>query len=76
MHGSFAFILFIVFPVLCLVFVWRMLGDNRRRQDSDEYTDETRMMQEMYRSLSRMEERLDSLETLLAQDKGESHEKR
>lgn len=73
MHGPLNFLL-IVLSILCVVLVWRMLGDRKRRQESDEFVDETRMMQEMYRSLSRMEERLDSLETLLKKDKGDGHE--
>lgn len=63
-HGPF-FLFWILIPIVCLALVLKLLADRKKPEMSDEVQDETRMIQEMYRNLSRMEERIDALETLL-----------
>lgn len=43
-----------------------------RRQEASPVTDEARLVQDMYRTLGRLESRVDVLETLLA-DRGSEH---
>lgn len=64
-HGSISTLGLILLLALVLL-VFKLLKDRNKAYSSDEYMDETRMIQEMYRSLSRMEQRIDALETLLA----------
>ncbi len=65
-HGPF-FFLWIIVSVVCVVLVLKMLKDRRTAEDEPQVTDEARMVQEMYRSLSRMEQRIQVLEDLLAE---------
>lgn len=62
----------IVVPLLALaglvaLIAWLFQGSFARRQPQ-ERVDETRMIQEIYNALSRMEERVEVLETLLIED--------
>ncbi len=70
MHGMFA--LFILIPLLVLAgiiaLVARLFQGSLARRQPQEREDETRMIQEIYNKLSRMEERVDVLETLLLED--------
>lgn len=70
MHGlGFALIWFILIPMAVLAGILilggRMLGNLFSRNKREESADEARMIQEMYKSLSKLEERVDVLETLL-----------
>ncbi len=66
-HGHF-FLFWLIIPTLCVFLVFKLLRDRRRPEDEPQATDEARMIQEMYRSLSRMEERIEVLESLLAEE--------
>lgn len=73
-HGPFP--MFFVFgTIVLIVVVFKLLKDRGQQSATDEYTDETRMIQEMYRSLSRMEERIEALETLLVEQEEKGSEK-
>lgn len=67
-HGPF-FLFWLIIPTLCVFLVFKLLRDKRRPDDEPQAQDEARMIQEMYRSLSRMEERINVLESLLTEDK-------
>jgi len=54
-------------PVVILVVILKAVSGSRRTAGLQE--DEARMMQEIYRSLGRMEERIDALETLVLDPK-------
>jgi phage shock protein B len=70
MHGlGFALLWFILIPVVVimgtLLLGGRVLAGLFSRDKREESADEARMVQEMYQSLSRLEERVEVLETLL-----------
>lgn len=70
MHGlGFALIWFILIPVAVimgtLILGGRVLSGLFSRTKREESADEARMVQEMYQVLSRLEERVEVLETLL-----------
>lgn len=73
---------FIFVPLLIVVgavfLLTRLFSGAFSRSEPADKVDETRMIQEIYTKLSRMEDRVDVLETLLfeagAKDKGESDE--
>lgn len=67
-HGPFFFFWLIV-PTLCIIVVFKLLRDRRSPEQEPQAVDEARMIQEMYRSLSRMEQRIDVLESLLTEEK-------
>lgn len=50
---------------IVLVLLLRTLRDRRQGPESEAAMDETRMIQELYRGMSRMEQRVEALETLL-----------
>lgn len=64
--GSFMMLWFVVLPalvaVLLLVLIARML---RARSGESAATDDVRLLQEMHRTMDRLERRVDTLETLL-----------
>lgn len=65
MMGLIAGIVIILgFAVLIVAVV--LLRSFTRRQDTGPVADETRLVQDMYRTLDRLEKRVDVLETLLA----------
>jgi len=70
MHGF--FFGFVLVPLLVVgglvFFIARMFRGAFSRREPQERVDETRMIQEIYNSLSRMEERVEVLETLLLED--------
>lgn len=63
-HGPF-FLFWVIIPTLCVIVVIKLLRERRRPENEPQAVDEARMIQEMYRSLSRMEERIEVLESLL-----------
>lgn len=73
---------FILLPLLIVVgavfLLARLFSGAFTRREPEEKVDETRMIQEVYTQLSRMEERIDVLETLLMEtgtkDKEENDE--
>ncbi len=77
MHGFFfGFVLVPLLVVVGLIFlVARLFQGAFSRRESAERTDETRMIQEMYNALSRMEERVEVLETLLLEDGARGQDK-
>ena len=52
--------------LLVLALAFLLVRALTRRQEESPMADETRMVQEMYRTLERLENRVDVLETLLA----------
>ncbi len=70
------------FVVLVLVisgaFLVRIVSILARRKDSDQFgVDETRLMQELHQGMSRMESRVENLETLMMKERrDETHEER
>ncbi|MEW5772394.1 MAG: envelope stress response membrane protein PspB [Thermodesulfobacteriota bacterium] len=70
MHGfGFALIWFILIPLAVivgtLILGGRLLSGLFSRAKREESADEARMVQEMYQAMSRLEERVEVLETLL-----------
>ena len=70
MHGlGFALIWFIIIPVAVimgtLILGGRVLSGLFSRTKREESADEARMVQEMYQAMSRLEDRVEVLETLL-----------
>ncbi len=61
---------------LLAVLVFKMLRGGGSGQDSEERESETRMIQEIYNSLNRMEDRIETLETLLLDKEQEQDDKR
>lgn len=61
----FAFALMLLFCLAIVVFAMRMIGREPSRARSKDAVEETRLIQELYHGLSRMEQRIESLETLL-----------
>lgn len=75
-HFGFWFILLpLVVVVAIIVILAKMFSGVFTRNEPQERVDETRMIQEMFNSLSRLEERMDVLETLLYEQDGKSREK-
>lgn len=69
MMGLIAGIIIILgFAVLIVAIV--LLRSFTKRQDNGPVADETRLVQDMYRTLDRLEKRVDVLETLLADQSG------
>jgi len=70
MSGFFVFLVLV--PLLVLVglvaLIARLFQGSFSRREPQERVDETRMIQEIYNNLSRMEERVEVLETLLLED--------
>jgi len=60
-------ILFIVvgLPVTCLTWIVKMRVDGSLRRNKKVDADETKIIQEIYRGLNKMEDRIDTLETIL-----------
>lgn len=82
MHGlGFAFIWLLLIPLAviagALILGGRALSGLFSRSKREEAADEARMVQEMYQTLSRLEERVEVLETLLLdaerRAKGDGH---
>jgi len=82
MHGlGFALIWFIIIPLAVIMGTMllggRVVAGLFSRRQREESADETRMVQEMYQTLSRLEERVEVLETLLLdaerRAKGDGH---
>ncbi|NLW49591.1 MAG: phage-shock protein [Candidatus Brocadiaceae bacterium] len=71
-----AVILFFLIPLLILIAIGvaLLMRSGRGRRDT---ADETRMIQEIYSGLRKMEERVEALETLLLESEGkeEAHER-
>lgn len=70
MHGlGFALIWFVLIPLAVivgtLILGGRLLSGLFSRTKREESADEARMVQEMYQAMSRLEERVEVLETLL-----------
>lgn len=67
MHGPF-FLLILVplgFVVLAVVVVFKLASGLFSRSGREEQAEEARMIQEMYAGMTRLEERIEVLETLL-----------
>lgn len=60
--------------VLAVTFV--LVRALTRRQENSPVTDEARMVQDMYRTLGRLENRVEVLETLLADHSADAHDLR
>ncbi len=76
MDAYFVFLIFVVFPAIVGVSVIlsiKALKGGRSTPGDIDVTDETAMIQEIYKGLERMEERVNTLETLLL-DRGEYKE--
>lgn len=67
MHGPFFLLFFIplLFVVLAVVVVVKLASGLFSRSGREEQAEEARMIQEMYAGMSRLEERVEVLETLL-----------
>jgi phage shock protein B len=59
------FALMLLFVLAIVVLAMRMAGGEPGRAKSKENADETRLIQELYHGLGRMEQRVEALETLL-----------
>lgn len=62
--------------LLVLAVTFLLVRTLTRRQESSPVTDEARMVQDMYRTLGRLENRVEVLETLLADHSAEAHDAR
>ncbi|GAB6175625.1 hypothetical protein JCM16814_05160 [Desulfobaculum senezii] len=72
-HIGFWIILLPLVVVLVIIFILGKLFHGAfSRSEPQEQVDETRMIQEMFASLNRLEERMDVLETLLYEQEGQS----
>lgn len=69
------FMLFVIgLPVLCVAFVISLFFRRRGKEgDRAQWNEETRLMQEMHEDLSRMETRIEALETILMEQFGKDH---
>ena len=70
MDSAFIFVLLILFivvglPVTCLTWIVKMRVDGSLRRNKKVDADETKIIQEIYRGLNKMEDRIDTLETIL-----------
>jgi phage shock protein B len=70
MDSAFIFVLLILFivvglPVTCLTWIVKMRVDGSPRRNKKVDADETKIIQEIYRGLNKMEDRIDTLETIL-----------
>ncbi len=70
MDSIFIFILLILFivvglPVICFTWIVKMRVEGSPRRTKKMDADETKIIQEIYRGLNKMEERIDALETIL-----------
>jgi|GEM_PF-1260043 phage shock protein B len=70
MDSAFIFVLLILFivvglPVICLTWIVKMRVDGSPRRNKKVDADETKIIQEIYRGLNKMEDRIDTLETIL-----------
>ena len=70
MDPFFIFVLSIVFivvglPVICIAWIVKMSLEGSPRRTKKMDADETKIIQEIYRGLNKMEERIDALETIL-----------
>jgi len=66
---------FIVFPVIIggvILIAIKILKDKKTKISPATDVDETKMIQEIYHSLSRMEERVNTLETILLEKEGKT----
>jgi phage shock protein B len=59
------FALMLLFCLCVVAFVMRMVGREPSRAKAKDAMEETRLIQELYHGMSRMEKRIESLETLL-----------
>ena len=82
MHHA-AFILAVIFGgiVLCLaviggtiLMIIRLRQGGLSHRNREKQTEEARMIQEMYHGLGKLEERVESLETILMDHRGKEHE--
>ena len=71
------FMVLIVLPTIIggmILIALKILKGNKTKVSSATSVDETKMIQEIYHSLSRMEERVNTLETILLEKEGKSGE--
>ncbi|MGE4299581.1 MAG: envelope stress response membrane protein PspB [Desulfovibrionaceae bacterium] len=70
------FFFFVILPVAIvagvIVLFTRMFRRRPAPEKREETVDETRMIQEIYEGLSRMERRIEALETILLEDRRET----
>lgn len=57
-------LMFFVF-LLCALVVWRLTSHHAGRRHGRQEAEETKLMQELYHGFSRLEDRVESLETIL-----------
>ena len=69
----FGFALMLLFCLAIVVFAMRMVGREPSRARDKSVIEETRLIQELYHGLNRMEQRVESLETLLLDRVPSSH---
>ncbi len=72
------FIVLVVLPTIIggmILIALKILKGNKTKVSSAASIDETKMIQEIYHSLSRMEERVNTLETILLEKEGKPGEK-
>jgi phage shock protein B len=72
------FMVLIVLPTIIggmILIALKILKGNKTKVSSAASVDETKMIQEIYHSLSRMEERVNTLETILLEREGKLGEK-
>ena len=62
--------------LLVLALAFLLMRALMRRQEESPVEDETRMVQDMYRTLGRLENRVEVLETLLAEHSADPHGER
>jgi phage shock protein B len=72
-----AFSIFVVIglPILCVTFLIAMLFRRKgnKERDRTQWNEETRIMQEMHDNLSKMEARIEALETILMERFGKDN---
>ena len=70
MDSFFIFLLLILFivvglPVICLTWIVKMRLEGSPRRSKKKDAEETKIIQEVYQGLNKMEKRIDALETIL-----------
>lgn len=73
--AAFAIFVVIGLPILCVTFLITMVFRKRgnREKDRAQWAEETRIMQEMHDNLSKMEARVEALETILMEQFGKDN---
>lgn len=67
--------IFVVLGIVVIIMVFRFVGRRSANRNPANDAEEIRMMQETYKSLQRMESRIEALETILLEgEKGDKEE--